>query len=307
LVKQYEALKPYIVKGLTDCYGDSDPIISLTVRRDYRDEKFEVNTYMRAVRMKYWRGLFNNDKFTGMLTSNLQDEYRKTVEKMADYDFSMFNIMQVLAEMRSRLSEGLQDTILSLFDKLSVEHSYYPECTVNRQYFNGWKTNLAHKIGKKAIIPTHGMFSDYSWSKRTFEVSTAYAVLSDIEKVFNYLDGGETPEIDLLSVLTMADRLGTARNIDCKYFTVTLYKKGTTHIKFKNHDLIEKLNIYAARNKKWLPPNYGKKRYEDLDAEEREVIDSFQGEEEYRHVMSRRDYFLGNDTSNLLLLGAGNI
>jgi hypothetical protein len=49
--------------------------------------------------------------------------------------------------------------------------------------------------------------------------------------------------------------------------------------------LIDRLNIFAARQRGWLPPNYGKKPYKDLEEHEREVIDSFQGAQAYDEVV----------------------
>ena len=34
-------------------------------------------------------------------------------------------------------------------------------------------------------------------------------------------------------------------------------------------ELIERFNIYAAQQKKWLPPDYGKKTYSNMTAEEK--------------------------------------
>jgi len=146
------------------------------------------------------------------------------------------------------------------------------------------------------------MFSNYSWSKDTFEVSNAFHALSDIEKVFNYLDGGLTEEVDLRRVLECANSAGVKQNIDCKYFTVSLFKKGTTHIKFKNQALVDKLNIYAARNKAWLPPNYGKAHYCEMDAEEQATVNEFQGAFEYEKVMADRNFYLFEATNSALAI-----
>jgi len=308
LIREYEALRPYMTESLKGEQKSSgaDAILTLTVGRESNYlQRVDVNKYLQKVRLKYWTALFENEKFMGKLTSNLRDMYRKTVDKMADYDFTMYNIKTILVEMNAGLIDGVKETILALFDKLTVEHSWYPETKANIHYFNGWRTNLAHKVGKKAIIPTHGMFSSYSWSKHTFDTSTAYNVISDIEKVFNYLDGGLTQDVDLLERLKTADAEGRTRNIECKYFYIDLFKKGTTHIKFKNLDLVEKLNIYAARNKNWLPPNYGRKAYAEMTSEEKNVIDSFQGAAEYARVMAMSGYFLSEPTKSVAMLTSG--
>ena len=64
------------------------------------------------------------------------------------------------------------------------------------------------------------------------------------------------------------------------------------HIKFTNLELLEKFNIFAARNRNWLPPNYGKAKYQDMTAEEKAVVDDFQGEKAYEHIMQKKDYYI---------------
>jgi len=305
LIDEYNALKPYISREFSkgETVWSTTAILTLTVGTDSNySQKCNVNKYLKQVRLKYWGALFSNEQFTGKLTSNLQDKYYKMIGNMADYDFTMFNIQTILNEMNSEMIQGVKDTILSLFDKLSAEHSYYPECSGNIHLYNGWKTNKAHKVNHKVIIPTYGMFSNCSWKRETFEVSTAFHALSDIEKVFNYLDGGLTEEVDLHRVLIAASDCGRKQNIDCKYFTVSLFKKGTTHIKFKNQALVDKLNIYAARNKAWLPPNYGKAHYCEMDAEEQAAVNEFQGAFEYEKVMADRNFYLFEATNSALAI-----
>ena len=309
LVKEYNALKPYMTRSLTEETCGSDPILTLVVERDNVYGGFDYQKYMRMVRLKYWKALFHNEEFVGRLTSNLRKRFVENVERMANYEFSAFNIKQVLIEMNGSMQQGVQETILNLFDKLTAEHSWYPECANNRHYFNGWKTNQAHKIGKKSIIPANGMYSSYSWNKdESFSVQNAYDVLSDIEKAFDYLDGGHFSgnRYDLHSFLKYASEQGQNRNIECTYFKVDLFKKGTVHIKFRPEamPLVERLNIYAAQNKNWLPPNYGKAKYADMTEEEKAVVDDFQGEEAYAEVMAQKGFYLADPVSNTPLLSA---
>ena len=302
LIREYEALCPYMTREIG---GSEDPLLTLVVGRESVYSSLDTNQYLRQVRLKYWKALFKNDKFTGKLTSNLRDMYNSNIDKMADYEFSIFNISQILAEMNSSLIDGVKQTILDLFDKLTVEHSWYPETKENVHYFNGWATNKAHKVGKKSIIPTIGVFTTHWDGSKEFSVSTAYKVLSDIEKAFDYLDGGRTSPADLDAILKTANAEGQTRNIECKYFKVDMFKKGTTHIKFTNMDLVEKLNIYAAKNKSWLPPNYGKAAYSEMEDEEKQVIDSFQGKEEYARVVAMSGYFLSEPSKSVALLTGG--
>lgn len=306
LIREYKALKPYIINSFSDEPLGKDPIIALVVEGDSTRHGVDVQKYMRCVRLKYWKALFKNDEFTGRLTSNLKKQFNETVNKMADYEFSIFNIKQVMVEMNAAMQQGVRDTIMALFEKLTAEHSWYPECANNRHYYNGWKTNKAHKIGKKSIIPANGLYSSYSWDKdRGFDVYKAYNVLSDIEKAFDFLDGGRFTgyRYDLSAFLRAASERKQSRNIECTYFMVDLFKKGTVHIKFRPEamPLVDRLNIYAAKGKNWLPPNYGKVTYATMDAEEKAVVDGLNGdgsegsgERAYFEVCANAAYYLSS-------------
>lgn len=315
LIREYEAMMPYIQDRLpsgeneqerAESMNYSKAIITLTMAYGERSysQGVNINEYLKAVRMKYWYNFFRNDQFTGLLTSNLRKEFEEKVEEMAEYDFSMFNIQEVLKRIEASLSSGVEETILATFDKLSVQFSYYPECSNNIHYYNGWKTNKAHRINKKVIIPIYGCFAYDSWYKKyddTISVNTIYSTLSDIEKSLNYLDNCETEEVNLLNVLEAAKNRCVSRKISCKYFMVTFFKKGTCHIEFTNDRLLDKLNIFGSQRKKWLPPNYGKKHYADMSDEEKTVIDEFQGEAAYEKVMSDARYYLTANTQQMLL------
>jgi len=311
-IREYEAMMPYILESFESGKYMNGPIMTLCVgdtRNIMQGETPSVNKYLRLVRAKYWEALFSNKEFVGKLTSNLRDEYMKKVTAMADYDFTMFNIQRIAEQMNADMGRGIQETIVALFDKLTAEHSWYPECSKNIHYYNGWKTNKVHKINSKVIVPIWGVFSSYSWSKEAFNVYEAEKTISDIEKVFDYLDGDATASVELHGVLQRACEEGKTRNIGCKFFDVTLYKKGTMHIKFHNQDLVDRFNIYCCRKKNWLPPNYGRTAYKDMSAEEQAVVDGFHGDGSegtgkagYQAVVTRAAYFLAEPTRKLPML-----
>ncbi len=303
-IREYEALKPHILTSLEDTSYNS-PIIKLTV---CGSTNFDVNDCLEALRSKYWHGLMTNEKLTSLFTETLRSKYSDIVNDMREYDFNEFNIKKVIARMNADIVGGLQEEIFKIFDKLSEKHSWYPECERNIHYFNGWKTNTAHKVGMKVIIPAYGVFSDSKWSNDTFKVHEAYGALADIEKVFNYLDGNMTAAVDTFRMLDIANRNGITRNIQCKYFSATFYKKGTVHIKMhpETERIIDALNIYVCKGKNWLPPHYGKVSYDDMSAEEQAVIDDFQGRKKYKNVMENPSLYLYDEQNagNMLLLEA---
>lgn len=263
----------------------------------------ETNEYLKIIRRKYWYKLLSLPQITSKLTSQMKKDFFNRLDEMSNYEFSRFNAEWLALSINAALWEGIDDEIIKLFKKFTEEHAYYPECTNNIHYYNGWKTNKAHKVNYKVIIPSYGAFARYSFNG-VLDVYECYDLLSDLEKTLNYLDGNRTDPCSLLNALDVANSRGQTKDICCKYFSVTFYKKGTCHIVFHKeaYRLIDALNIYAARNYKWLPPSYGQKHYHEMDDEEKKVIDEFQGEQAYETVMQDKAGYLIGDTRPTMLM-----
>lgn len=301
LIKEYYAMQPFILSqfGKDEKTGETIQkggcIISMTCSKN----GLSVNEYIKMVRSKYWNALFENKRFIGQLTNNLQRDFYNKVEELSNYDFSLYNIYQLKIDIQKKVVKGIEDTIIDLFDELSYKYSYWDETSKNIHYYNGWKTNQSWIINKKVIIPL-GAYNEF-WGR--YEPSDYKIVnkLQDIEKCFNYLDGGLTEAVDLEESLKFAEEYGETKDIQLKYFTVTFYKKGTCHITFNNDELLKKFNIFGSQHKGWLPPSYGKKVYKDMTTEEKAVVNEFEGEKEYSKVISNKEYYIF-DGSNLNLL-----
>lgn len=310
LIKEYYAMQPFILSQFGKDEKTSETIqkggcilsLDLGSNRDKYNNKLSVNEYIKAVRQKYWSALFENKKFIGQLTNNLQRDFYNKVEELSNYDFSLYNIYQLKIDMQKKVVKGIEDTIIELFDELSYKYHWLDETSKNIHYYNGWKTNKGWIINKKVIIPLNGFYDlSYSWGGFRPSRHDVVSKLQDIEKCFNYLDGGLTEAVDLEESLKFAEEYGETKNIQLKYFTVTFYKKGTCHIIFNNDELLKKFNIFGSQHKGWLPPSYGKKAYKDMTTEEKAVVNEFEGEKEYNKVISNKDYYLF-DGNNLNLL-----
>lgn len=310
LIKEYNAMYSLIMTDFTKDEKTGETVqeggcilsLDLSTNRDKYNTILSINRFIRAVRGKYWKALFKNPQFIGQLTSNLQWDFYNRLEDLKDYDFSLYNIYQLKMDMSSKVIKGIEDTIISLFDELSHKHHYYDEMSKNIHYYNGWKTNKAYMINKKVIILLNGFYDlCYSWGGFRPTRHDVVSKLQDMEKCFNYLDGGLTEAIDLEASLKFAEEYGESKNIVLKYFTATFYKKGTCHITFTNDELLKKFNIFGSQHKGWLPPCYGKKNYKDMSTEEKTTVNDFEGEAEYNKVMRNTTYYLF-DGNNLNLL-----
>lgn len=285
-------------------YRAVSSVLSSSMSLAIGTEAAHENRWIRECRHKYWSTLFASPQFIEQLTTNLRTQLYNRVKELEDYEFSFYNIKEIMIQMNAQVTQGVEATIMALFDDWTRKY-HWDENAQNRHYFDGWRTNDAFAVNKKVILPLRG-YTD--WGSRIEAEFHAYNVrekLMDIEKVFNYLDGGMTPEKNLIDVLLEAEKTGETKKLDSKYFYLTFYKKGTAHLEFKDMNLLARFNIFAARGKNWLPPSFGKKKYKDMTAEEQKVAKSFMGTaDRYDKVVQHANYFLAPlSDSNMLKIG----
>lgn len=297
LIRSYHRMLPYLNSSFDkkDPFS-KDPIIGMTNgEKEYGSENITINMYVKSVRRKYWQALLANQDFVGKLTSRIQNEYRDKIHSFSEYDFSEFNIRNLIDEINCQTKSDIKDEILKIFDSLTANDRSFTECEKNKIPFLGWNSSNACKIGKKSIVPCQ-VFSGYDGTPKTYNLGN---LLIDIERTLNILRGKTTADIDISERIDRSFSNNNTKNISCRFFDVTFYKKGTVHITFTCPELIDRFNIYAARHKGWLPPSYGKKQYKDLTKEEKEVIDSFQGKEAYNKVLANPDIYLASPTDGI--------
>lgn len=298
LIQEYNKLKNFTSSE----FNKDNCILSLKLSDDRSfsnpSENVLINDYLKKVRKKYWTTLFTNPEFTKLFTSNLRRDFYNKLEELSNYDFTFYNIEEIKRQMNLQVVTGIKETILKLFDDFSCRHSL-GEGSKNIHYFNGWKSNSCWKINKKVIIRLNGFGS---WSDK-FDPLWYQCIdkLTDIEKVFNYLDTGKTEEIALREILQEAKNNNQTKGIITKFFKIDFYIKGSCHLTFLDDDLLKKFNLYAAINKAWLPPSYGKKTYSQMAKDEQEVVDNYEGEKEYKKIMANKDYYIYNPNELLML------
>ena len=302
LIREYKRIRPHLLDALrkgSDGHDYRKPILELTIE-DRKCRGGMLNSYIRLTRLKYWQALFEDPKFTHQLTSNLQRELAAKVETLAEYEFSRVNILSLQRDLSEHTIASIEETILKQFDNLSHEHSF-ENGSANVHYYNGWCTNKSWKINDKVILPF------YAWDRilGRFDYWKAAQEMTDIEKCMTFLNGGLPPEISIAHALTRAKAVAQSSGIESSFFSVTYYKKGTCHIRFRRLDLLNRLNIFGGQRKAWLPPSYGKRRYSDLDPTERAVVDSFEGQASYAKVVAHPEQYIIEPAGMLKLAAVG--
>lgn len=299
VITEYKQLEGFTK---SDFEGNSN-ILSLRLSddRNYSEpsENNLKNGALERIRKKYWTALFNNKEFTKLFTSNLQRDFYNKLDELKSYDFNEFNINEIRKQLNLQVVTGVEATILNLFNEFSRKH-YWDKDSKNIHYYSGWKSNSCWKINKRIVIPLNGYGS---WND-SYDPTYYQCIdkLSDIEKVFNYLDTGKTEELTLREILQQAKDNNQTKNVMTKFFKINFYRKGTAHLTFLDEELLKKFNIFGSQKHGFLPPSYGKKSYSQMSKEEQEVIDNFEGEKEYNKTVANKQYYIYNPNEVLMLV-----
>jgi phospholipid N-methyltransferase len=258
--------------------------------------KSKLNNFSRRLKREYWLEAMKLDEISSRLTSKKKQELSSELNSYCNMDFTEANIKIFIENIIAKYPVMIDEAIEYIFDKFT-EYAFrdcrndYNEYKQNVHLYNGWKTNEAFKVNKKVILPfrvdgygTNMLYSE----KKDF--------LDDIDIVFNYFDD-KGIENDLLEYkdnysysndkivrtkqtsTIVAHHLsqGITKNIVTRYFTLTLYKKGTVHFVFNDLEMLRKFNIYVAKKRGWLPMNYGYTKEKDTSVD-------FETVKEYKQI-----------------------
>lgn len=266
------------------------PLINMTVLTKENSSNYSIqNLYLRELRAKYWNIFFKSDDVSKYLTENTRAYFQRNMEKLRNYDFNLDNIKTMQIYLVESINSNLEVAIMEQFDKLTYEHSQMKSGNIH--YYNSWCTNKAYKINKKIIIPCYGIYENvFGWS-----LYKATDMLDEIEKVLTYLNGGYREGETIGTILRNISRNGyDGEKVHGAFFDAKFMKKGTIHIWFTNEDLLKKWNIFAGRKKGFLPDDYGTKQYKDLDNDNKQLVEEFEGISSYSDTVSNSNYYLEN-------------
>ena len=154
----------------------------------------------------------------------------------------------------------LDKCILSVFDHMC---SYDAK---NKIHVEGWKTNDAHRVNNKVILPhfiEYDVKNSSRWAQK-FHVNYSYrnGILNDIDKVMCYISGKKLEDISTIedSLSLAFERIGAVKQGDSfdndaesEFFTMRFFKKGTLHLEFKDRYTWQEFNMRVARQRNWLP------------------------------------------------------
>ena len=245
------------------------------------------------IKNRYWRKLLDRKEFKDKLTSKEINTFNNIIKRFCNMEFSYNNINTLYEYILKNGNDLFKNAIFDLFDEITRKHSWYPEKEKNIYLFNGWKSNNGYKINSRFILIIQG-YTCYD--------SQVLEKLDDIEKIFVYFSNGIYPEIKLRDAFNVwhKNNRSDLNYFENSMFKIRVYKKGTMHFYVKNDALLRRFNVYVGRERTWLPPDYAMKTYNECNAEEKRVIDEFEGEKQYTSNLN--DPLLTNINKSLLMI-----
>lgn len=221
-----------------------------------------VNDFINKINMSYWNKFIEETDFKSKLPSKLKDSFAYNMEKQENISFNIQNVRYFYEELIQDIPKSYEETVAKVFDDITNK-AYYSHKDWNKtiHLYNGWKTNSCYKINNKSII------SDYTGYYSNFP-----SLLNDLNIIFSNISGIKY-NINNEEVRDAIKRC--EKNIDTEFFILDCYKKGTIHIKYKNQEYLNQFNILAGKGKNALPPDFGHKKYSDMNEQEKQLVKEF--------------------------------
>jgi hypothetical protein len=249
-----------------------------------------INSFVIKLRKNYWKSILDLDEVISRMTRKKIDEFNYKIEEYSFMDFTESNIKSFILSLIGNYENVLTEAVADIFDRMTVKHCWHDETSKNIHYFNGWKTNKSFYCNEKVILPIGSSYSHpfigYSgeWRISRYDLRE----LDDIDKVMNYFDG-TNEYVSIVDALEKNIATKTSR-IESTYFTISVFKKKTIHLTFRSEDIRRRFNVVACRHKKWLPEDYGKKSYNDMTIEEKDIVGSFEGKDSYNKNVNQIEF-----------------
>ena len=299
--KNYRLLGQYItlkVVGLEGAYEyESDNRITGKELTKKINTKF--NEHLDNLNFKFWHKVMYMRELDNKLTIEQKTVITKEIHKFINKEFTLSNIYKFIINAIEIYPKHINKAIVNMFKKFTqhaLKDAWCKDYKNNIHYFNAWKTNSGYKVNKKVIVISYDSIFDYDYIGNYMELGYEISnLINEIEQVFNYFDKERPDGLTdaqyhkyipprMVETLNTSIRKGTTKNINTHHFIVSVYKKGTIHLTFKNETTLRRFNIEACKGLNFLPNDYANRAKEDLSDEDSQLVENFEGIENYKQV-----------------------
>lgn len=258
LVARYRTARKVLVdrqemQSKLDFYLDGiEPPAYGAIDRDKNDcitQKQTLAEQVSLLKARFWNTVFRKTALGSKTTSTFRAKFEEFAITQSHMDFTVENVQEMLGLFFCNREQIMLDCLIEVFDKATAYHKD------NRIHWEGWKTNVAHRLNKRIILPYGVEYSQWGrfstqWRNREF--------FDDLDKIIAWLSGKpQSPTYAALDKYLDAINKGTLNYqsdpLITEFFKIKVFKKGTVHIDFLDLKILEDFNRRAAQGKKWLP------------------------------------------------------
>jgi len=321
LVASYNQTQTQVTEHLVNFYKNYKSVSSyLTLNvGDNKIERFEANKntltqlmrkqhnqFIKNLKDDYWTKVTNLPDVEKYLTHGQRSRLRANMNTFHCKEFTESNIRQFVLNLVDTFPDHIYKAIEALFEEMTDYalrdcHWGVNEYESNIHYFNAWKSNSGYKVNKKVILPYYGDAFDSLGSRLGYKPQK---FLEDLEKVMLYFTDYDCRDTSIVKVCDDAIRSGETRKIETRFFYISVFKKGTMHIQFRDENLLRRFNIEACKRKGFLPMNYGAADFSELNLEQKGMVKEFEGKIHYQQSGDNVPFLTSTHMPTLLTYAA---
>lgn len=227
----------------------------LAFTMESKEKDVTLQNFKLELQKKCWKWIFSKMNMEKYMTANLKEELNKFVEKQQKVPFTMKNIYRMIDMVIATHGQRMDRVCLEVFERLT---SHYHE---NRWELEGWKTNGHCLVNRKFILPYvftfgglwgNGNYLSIKHDNRNADLFEDFVKALDWitgERKFEELRRGDQGNYFSFREWAEGVQMPTNTWVDCTYFEIKGFKKGTLHAKFKNEKVWGLFNRKIAEMK----------------------------------------------------------
>lgn len=220
---------------------------ALKVDRSGYVQRVDKDMFRKNLQKSAWQVVFNKFNIRKYVTSSINEELNRFIEKQKSFPFTKNNIFKMIEMIIGTTKDRLDRVLVQAFDKIcsfSASNSGAGE---------KWKTNSNYKVNRKFI--TDYMCDYETWREDLKKVHVRYDAnesMDDIIKALCYMTGTNYDKTSGLR--SIEDRAEWGQWVHWEFFRVKGFKKGTMHFEFLDEQVWQMFNIRVAKIKGWQLP-----------------------------------------------------
>jgi len=121
-------------------------------------ERQPLNVELAEIKAAFWGYIFERTRLGSVATSQFRAEFEQMRQHNASMAFTVDNVMALLHILMDNRDDIVTRCIVDVFDKVTALHEK------NTVHVEGWKTNKAHRINRKIIVPWGVSYDRFGWS-----------------------------------------------------------------------------------------------------------------------------------------------